>query len=66
MLASVGEPLSPPKLKCPRCGADMNHHADKLLAYYSTGSDSEVGTLLEMHSCPACGAAATRSIPGAF
>ena len=40
----------------------MNHHADKLLAYYSTGSDSEVGTLLEMHSCPACGAAATRNI----
>ena len=50
----------PEKIKCPRCGAEMNHHADKLLA-----SDSEVisNTVMELHSCPACGASASRCVP---
>jgi ribosomal protein S27AE len=53
-------------MKCPRCGAEMNHHADKLLA-----SDSELSskggalasTVIELHSCPACGSSASRYVP---
>jgi len=52
-------------MKCPRCGAEMNHHADKLLA-----SDSELsskgalaGRVMELHSCPACGSSASRYVP---
>jgi hypothetical protein len=50
------------KLKCPRCGAEMNHHADKLLASDSeSSSEGAVGsTIMEVHSCPACGSSASR------
>jgi len=53
------------QMKCQRCGAEMNHHADKLLA-----SDSELSsngalgsTLMELYSCPACGSPASRLVP---
>ncbi len=51
------------KMKCPRCGADMNHHADKVLR--SEGAEAAPDPLfgasvVELHSCPACGAAASR------
>ena len=45
------------KLKCPRCGADMNHHAMKV--DYDI-DDSEImdpvfgGVLKEAHYCPHC------------
>lgn len=53
------------KIKCPRCGAEMNHHADKLLASDSElSSKSELrSTVMEMHSCPACGSSASRCVP---
>jgi len=47
-----------PKLKCPRCGADMNHHAMKV--DYGV-DDPEMtdpvfgGALKEAHYCPQCG-----------
>lgn len=53
------------KMICPRCGAEMNHHSDKIL-YFSdlqeaVSSDSAVcGHTEEFHSCPICGAGATR------
>jgi len=52
-------------LKCPRCGADMNHHADKVLPSESTEADRDLDTVfgasvVELHSCPACGATASR------
>jgi hypothetical protein len=35
------------KLKCPRCGAEMNHHADKLLASDSeSSSEGAVGSTI--------------------
>jgi ribosomal protein S27AE len=45
------------KMKCPDCGAEMNHHADKLVR---EGADDEGEVMLEAHACPGCGRAATR------
>jgi ribosomal protein S27AE len=52
------------KMKCPHCGAEMNHHADKLV--YDDAADDptdegEGGFILEAHACPACGHSATRA-----
>lgn len=51
------------KMNCPYCGAEMNHHADKLVhdsAPDDEGAD-EGGFILEAHTCPACGHSATRA-----
>ena len=55
----------PEKMKCPRCGAEMNHHADKLLASDSEFSSQTVlgSAVIELHSCPACGFSASRNVP---
>jgi ribosomal protein S27AE len=48
------------KMICPRCGTEMNHHAEKLV--YESGSaenrapDQPPWNIEEMHTCPACGA----------
>lgn len=49
------------RIKCPRCGTPMNHHADKLVS--PTDADSVAsadpafgGVIQETHTCPACGA----------
>ncbi len=46
------------KMICPECGAEMNHHANKV-DYVSdeTGSGDPVfdGVVEEVHTCPACG-----------
>ena len=47
-------------MRCPRCGAEMNRHAEKLVY---PGTDAEArqvdallgGVLEETHACPACG-----------
>jgi len=49
-----------PKMQCPKCGATMNHHADKLVAPVD---DKEVllidpalgGLIQQTHGCPNCG-----------
>jgi predicted RNA-binding Zn-ribbon protein involved in translation (DUF1610 family) len=48
------------RMRCPKCGAEMNHHADKL--DYSAGRDQPQaadlglgGVLQEVHQCPNCG-----------
>ena len=51
------------KMKCPDCGAEMNHHADKL--DYGAADDAGEGTfdggvVVEAHACPDCGHTATR------
>jgi predicted RNA-binding Zn-ribbon protein involved in translation (DUF1610 family) len=53
------------KMKCPNCGAEMNHHADKII--YGVGSPVEPastfgmdGVLEEFYACPTCGSAASR------
>ena len=53
------------KMICLKCGAEMNHHADKLVDpvtpedwkhfNYTLG-----GMIEEMHCCPGCGAVASR------
>ena len=53
-------------LKCPDCGAEMNHHADKL--DYGAAADESPetgeGVVIEAHTCPACGRTATRAAEG--
>ena len=50
---------------CPRCGAAMNHHAEKLLQPIAPDDTAFVdaalgGVVEEVHACPACGAEASR------
>jgi predicted RNA-binding Zn-ribbon protein involved in translation (DUF1610 family) len=51
-------------MKCPECGAEMNHHADKI--DYSAAPSVEPDTfegaaVIEAHTCPDCGRTATRA-----
>lgn len=51
-------------MKCPDCGAEMNHHADKLdygAAADDASDTAEGGVIIEAHTCPACGRTATRA-----
>lgn len=53
------------KMKCPKCGAEMNCHAEKLdytAALSEPGfMDPQMGAVVqEVHACPACGTAALR------
>lgn len=53
------------KMTCADCGAEMNHHADKL--DYGVAPDGAAdaadgaGVVIEAHTCPNCGHAATRT-----
>lgn len=53
------------KMICPKCGTEMNHHADKLV-YPVTAEDARNvnaslgGVVEETHSCPGCGAVESR------
>jgi ribosomal protein S27AE len=54
-------------MRCPKCGAEMNHHADKLVQPTGHADEAAVdptlgGVVDEVHECPACGAEATRRI----
>ena len=47
---------------CPKCGAEMNHHADKI-DYASEDESVDTvfgGVLKEIHTCPQCGHIETR------
>jgi len=50
---------------CPNCGAEMNHHADKLV-YPVTEEDAKKmdaalgGVIDETHCCPGCGGVESR------
>lgn len=53
------------KMKCPECGVDMNHHADKLVHPTNAKDAARVdpalgGIVEEHHACPECGKGATR------
>lgn len=50
--------MSKPRMICPRCGAEMNHHATKI--EYGMDDDTDVdpvfgGVLQEARTCPHCG-----------
>lgn len=47
-------------MRCPKCGAEMNRHAEKLVypetAAEARRADPALGGLIEeMHACPNCG-----------
>jgi predicted RNA-binding Zn-ribbon protein involved in translation (DUF1610 family) len=51
-------------MRCPRCGAEMNHQANKLVEPV-TGEEAEArgtlgGILLAVFACPNCGYVASR------
>ena len=50
---------------CPKCGATMNQHGEKLADPRTREESGKLnyywgGVLHEMHSCPMCGANASR------
>ncbi len=51
--------MSTEKMNCPKCGTQMNHHADKAdLSTTLTESetvDPELAGILEVHAYPTCG-----------
>ena len=54
-------------MKCPNCGDEMNHHADKIDytgAMKDPGNADPVpgGVIEEFHSCPRCGTSASRPV----
>jgi len=52
------------KMICPNCGHEMNFHAEKVNQSARAGLESDSaefgGVVEEIHTCPACGAIATR------
>ena len=46
-------------MQCPRCGTEMNHHADKLIERVDAPDEMNdrlpVGVIHEVHACPGCG-----------
>jgi ribosomal protein S27AE len=56
-----------PRLRCPKCGAEMNRHAEKLVHPESSAEarlmDAALGGLLEeTHACPRCGNVESRRV----
>ena len=54
-------------MTCPKCGAQMNHHADKVVPpsepTEARNMDPDFGGIVhEAHACPRCGAIATRRV----
>ena len=53
------------KMICPKCGGEMNHHADKLV-HPATPEEARKmswafgGVVEETHGCPGCGWVASR------
>ena len=53
------------KMICPKCGDEMNHHADKLV-YPGSAQEAEKmnatlgGVIDETHGCPGCGTVVSR------
>ena len=55
------------KMICPKCGVEMNQHAEKLVdprsAEMAAHVDSALGGVVqEMHTCPRCGGGAMREV----
>ena len=53
------------KMICPKCGAEMNHHCDKVLYTIESADVPEAdpalgGFIEEFHTCPQCGASSSR------
>ena len=53
------------KMICPKCGDEMNHHADKLVYPASREEAKKMnpalgGVIEETHCCPGCGGVESR------
>jgi len=48
------------KLTCPRCGAEMNLHAEKLVYSEPIVDPPLGGHVEEIHTCPRCGLTESR------
>jgi ribosomal protein S27AE len=53
------------KMICPKCGDEMNHHADKLVNPVTAEEVKKInaalgGVIEEAHYCPGCGAVESR------
>ena len=58
-------------MRCPECGSEMNHHADKLVVPSDPADQAAIDPVLggiveERHACPVCGAGASRRAPRTF
>lgn len=54
-----------PKMICPKCRVEMNHHAEKLVDPVNPEEAAQVdpalgGLIEEMHCCPGCGTTESR------
>lgn len=56
------------RVSCPKCGDEMNHHADKV--DFSAGPENAEamdpdfgGVLAEFHTCTGCNLAVERPVP---
>ena len=54
------------KMICPGCGAEMNHHCNKLVYDIDPQRTRQIDPALggfvdEFHTCPKCGSIATRA-----
>lgn len=53
-----------PRLSCPRCGDEMNRHAEKIdtqaMPEQGGPNDESEGVLKEFHACAGCGFAFER------
>jgi ribosomal protein S27AE len=51
-------------MTCPRCGIEMNHHADKLVERVDEPGEWHDpflgGVIHAVHTCPACGSVESR------
>jgi ribosomal protein S27AE len=57
--------LKKSKMICPKCGDEMNHHADKLRypagRNHATEGHNDLGGIVEeTHACPGCGTIESR------
>jgi ribosomal protein S27AE len=48
------------RLRCPKCGTEMNRHAEKLVYTDSSPDEGRIdpalgGVIEETHACPRCG-----------
>jgi ribosomal protein S27AE len=55
------------KMICPNCGAEMNHHCDKLMYGMNTQQEAQTdpglgGMVQEFHTCPKCGNSGSRPL----
>jgi len=55
------------KMKCPDCGVDMNHHAEKIdytaMLAEPDSIDPDLGGIVEeVHTCPECRKTETRRV----